>query len=524
MEKQNIIEALCVPSAVTVYADRALVTRRIKLSLPQGKSFVRFTELPGCVDRSSIQVRGLGGFTLHDVRVEEQQLSQEFSPQIRAILDRKSACMDRLTLAQDALRLADAERQFLSDMAKGISAGRREQTVPDAAAWGSLADFYRERNATLDASTREEKKREEQAKAELDALERELSGMNMDNSKTMLQALLVLEAQAAGDVEIELSYLVYGPSWRPDYVLRAEPANGRVQLLYRAYVMQNSGEAWNDVELSLSTASPSAGGQAPELSPWYVDVMAPPPPLPMAKSMVYAGSRSSDMVEMAMSPEEPMYLAEAMVSEQTTSALFSVADPVSIGDDNQERNVTIMVRSMNAVFSWEAAPKLSPFVYYRAQIQNDSGVPLLPGTSHIYVDGSFVADGNLPEVQPGGLFHAGLGADPGVSAKRVFIKSRDESAGLGAKRSRTTWEYKLELKNSTRHDVALRMTDQLPVPLNEQITVKLLSPAYSKDTDSLKKLQSDILEWNLLLAPGESKSIGLSYSVEYPKGIRISGL
>ena len=51
----------------------------------------------------------------------------------------------------------------------------------------------------------------------------------------------------------------------------------------------------------------------------------------------------------------------------------------------------------------------------------------LPGTSHVYVDGGYVADAATGAVPPGGNFRADLGMD--------------ESTGVVAKKSKSTWQY-----------------------------------------------------------------------------------
>lgn len=522
--QRGIIEANAEPSRVTVYADRALVARRFSMEAPEGALTLRFGDLPADTDPSSVQVRGEGGFILRDVRVASCQRTKDLSAERNRLMDERSGYEDTLAELTDKLRLASDERQFLSDMAKGLCASKREQNPIDPATWAALTDFYRERLAALDASSRMDRKRESSVKAELERVDRELSVLGATGAPRTLQAVLAIEAQSPGPISVELSYLVYGPTWRPDYVLRAEPAELRVKTLYRAFVSQSTGEAWNGVELSLSTASPVAGGQAPELEPWYLNLAPPPLPMTAAKSMAFGASRSEGAVEMMAASPAPMYHEEAQASTNATSVLFTVPGRTSVGSDNQERSCTIAALDLPATFSWEACPKLSEAVYFSAELSNDTDMPLLPGSTHVYVDGSFVADGALPLVAPRSSFRTGMGADGGVLAKKVFVRSNDESSGLGARKNRTVWEYRLELKNATNHALGLRLRDQLPVSLNEQIAVKLLAPAYAKDTESLRKLTGDILEWNLKLAAGESMTIPFSYWVEYPKGVEVSGL
>ena len=48
-----------------------------------------------------------------------------------------------------------------------------------------------------------------------------------------------------------------------------------VELSYFGIVRNGTGEDWNDVSLTLSTARPNIGGAAPELRPWIADVLSP---------------------------------------------------------------------------------------------------------------------------------------------------------------------------------------------------------------------------------------------------------
>src|SRR6185436_18585776 len=52
--------------------------------------------------------------------------------------------------------------------------------------------------------------------------------------------------------------------------------NKPVQLYYKANVYQNSGVKWDSVNLTLSTANPQEGIQAPMLTPWYLSRYLPP--------------------------------------------------------------------------------------------------------------------------------------------------------------------------------------------------------------------------------------------------------
>lgn len=78
-------------------------------------------------------------------------------------------------------------------------------------------------------------------------------------------------AAAAGDFELEVSYVVNRASWTPLYDLRTSSNGDRLNLSYLAEVNQTTGEDWLGVALTLSTAKPGLGTLPPKLDPWYID-------------------------------------------------------------------------------------------------------------------------------------------------------------------------------------------------------------------------------------------------------------
>ena len=81
---------------------------------------------------------------------------------------------------------------------------------------------------------------------------------------------------AAGELELELSYVVTGAGWQPLYDVRSSDKD--VEVTYLAQVAQNTGEDWPAVSLTLSTARPSLALVLPELDPWYLRPRQPLPP------------------------------------------------------------------------------------------------------------------------------------------------------------------------------------------------------------------------------------------------------
>lgn len=517
---------------VTVYSDRALVTRRADVNLAKGESTLLFTDLPSATDPASVQVSGLGAFTLKDVRVATRQRARDVSAALIQLENEKRGLEEKLATVNDRVREAEAERGFLAEMAKRLTsnAGDSETLPLDTAAWAKMLDFHRSRNAAVNETVRESRKQAQALQAEIDRVNREIRSLGSGARLSVTEAQLVLEAPAAVKARIEVSYLVSGPSWRPDYMLRADSEAAKLSVQYRALVRQSTGEDWEGAALSLSTARPQAGGSLPVLSPWYLDVYRPAPTLrsEAAKSAPAPGVRGSAVpmeAEAAFDEAAPeMRRQESEASVGATVVTFAVPGATSVASDNKDRTVTVAVLDLPVSFAYAAVPKLSPYAYFRCEVKNASDFPFLAGPTHVYVDGSYVADAAMEAVPSGGTFKADLGIDEGVRVERKLLRKFDETSGTFTKKAKTTWEYEIRVRNDKRKDITLTVSDQLPLSLNEQIVVKALSPAYSKDTEALRKTEFETFEWTLRLAPGKEATLPLSFSVEYPRGVPIIGV
>lgn len=112
---------------------------------------------------------------------------------------------------------------------------------------------------------------------QLEALQRELNAAELEDRQTSDDQRhgagrptreFLLRARcgsATGPLEIEFSYRVPHVRWWPSYTLRLDPDEARAQLSVDGLVVQHSGEQWEEVALSLSTAEPTLDARLPEL-------------------------------------------------------------------------------------------------------------------------------------------------------------------------------------------------------------------------------------------------------------------
>ena len=532
---------------VTVYADRAEVVRTFKGRLEAGEQTLVFDRLPGATRLDQLRVEGRGAFTLVDIRPETIQTKEVANAQVRALQDALKA----QDLRQQALNQTEARLTFqksaLDKMLARLTTAGKESANPemDPLKWAAFLDFQDKQLAEVDRQLLALQADREAVRAEVDRLNRELGALRGNERRSRLLAKVNLDVRQAGEVEVNLSYLVRGPSWSPSYDMRADTKAKTLEVTYRAEVRQATGEDWQGVSLRLSTAQPGLAGREPKMDPWF---------LTKAEAVAFAGTvsgglvvngRAENRIQMfnevklmgnsmttsGVAGSDPLKRMEAMderrasVQAGGTAATFVIDRKSDILADNKPAQVTVMRESFPAYFRHTCVPKLSPFVYLKTKAVNKTGFTFLPGPTAVFLDGAFVAQANLDLVPSGQDFWTYLGVDQGVSVERKVLARREETTGVfGKKTLRTVFDQVFKLKNGKATDIELVLWDQVPASNHEDIKVVFEEPRYEKDTDDLKLNESKFLEWRLPLKAGAKQDLPFRFAVERPEDIQVVGL
>ena len=161
--------------------------------------------------------------------------------------------------------------------------------------------------------------------------------------------------------------VVRGASWSSLYDVRADltskstGSGPTIALQYRANITQRTGEDWDAVVLTLSTASPLLGSDIPVLQPWKIGQFKPaPPPRPMMM-MASMAAPAPPMMKMRKSARagshfdsseqsrgsESLYVGDAgpqvAVSEGAIASTFEIDGFSTIPSDNSSHKVSIAV-------------------------------------------------------------------------------------------------------------------------------------------------------------------------------------
>lgn len=530
-------------SAVTVYADRAEVTRQAKVRLQPGTHVLTFDNLPAATDLRSVRASGTGAFTLVDIRGETVQTAEVANDKLRTLNDRLATLERQRSELDRAVQRLAARKDALDKILGRLTSTGKDSPNPelDPAKWASFVDYHTSQLAKLDDEALALADKQRDNTRDADQVRREIAELRGSGRRARNVAHVTLEAKAATEAVVDLAYVVIGPSWEPSYDIRADVKAKTLEVAYLATVRQSTGEDWKGVALRLSTAQPSVAGREPQLDPWFLRKREPVTHLTggvIAENGIMSAGRSKALAPQmynrmdndvqtfaAASPPARAEQARAKVVAGGVAAIFTVERACDILADNKPARVPLSRDTFPAAFRHTCVPKLSPHVYLKAKAVNTTDLPYLPGPSAIFVDGSFVANADMDLVPAGQEFWSYLGADASVKVERRILADRTEVSGVfGKKTVGTLRDYVFKVTNGKQAPVELVIWDQIPASNHEDIKVTLDEPRLSKDNPDLKMDDQRRLEWRLDLKAGEKRDVPFRFTVERPEDVVIEGL
>jgi uncharacterized protein (TIGR02231 family) len=515
---------------VTVYTDRALITRQGNIQLNGTETQLVIEKLPITMDPESIRVSGRGqaAVKILGVNSERRRFTQPVNDKIAEV----TAQIEALTVEQQQIQTQMATAQMQSDFVLGLqqkteetfSNGLAKQKVSLVETLGFI-DTIGQKFTEYSTAIANHRQQLQELEKQLQVYRSRLKSFSNPQATESYQIVVDIESDAAGQFQLEVSYVVARASWQPLYDLRIDTTSRQLQLTYLAEINQRTGEDWMNVALTLSTAQPGLGTLPPQLNPWYVDW-----PQPVAgqeslrrRSPAPASAGLMQMAEDAYcSVEEEEIAAENVVAttnRQGGVVTFQLAGGGNIPNDGSPHKATIFRQEFPYQLNHMAMPGLVSFTYLRAQVQNPSdGATLLPGIANIFRDEIFVGKTNLENIAPGQDFLLNLGIDESIRIYRQLVERQVEKKFLGSNR-RIVYAYRMRLHNLQSQAVKLQLADRIPHSRSEKIKIKLLKTNPATSLGELGRL-----DWELDLAAQQQLEVYYQFSIEHPEDGSVLGL
>ncbi|MEG4026639.1 mucoidy inhibitor MuiA family protein [Microcoleus sp. S13C4] len=526
-------------SEVTVYTDRALVTRRGTVSLTGNERELAIASVPGTLETESVRATGAGtvAVRLLGVRTETVFSSEpvgdrtaELTQQIQELQTQRRGINDKITARKIQLKFVEG----LSEKSVGFFSSSIAKQQVGLNETGELLNFLGTNYLKYVSAIAQHEKQQRELDKQIEALLLQLRQVHTPHSQQSFNIIVAIEASSSGNFELEVSYVVMGARWTPLYDLRTNTTTNQINLNYLAEVNQNTGEDWTGVGLTLSTAKPGMGTLPPKLEPWFIDTIYPrstqtrelmmprsrqaaEPEIPLDYTNLefYESAAPADATPQLIAAQT----ATTQVSKEGGTVSFQVGGNTKIPSDGTPHKVTIFSENYPFKPEYITVPRLVSFAYLQAVVVNPlTGATLLPGKANIFRDNTFVGSVQLENVSPGQEYKLNLGIDEGLKIERELVERQVDKKLIGQQR-RTSYAYRLNVTNLHQVQVHLTLKEQLPVSRNEQIKVRstLTNP-------KIVAGEMGVLEWIMSLPPQAKQELYYQFVVEHPPDLTVTGL
>jgi uncharacterized protein (TIGR02231 family) len=509
---------------VTIFLNGAELTSSTRVNLSAGENTILFTNIAGNVNQPSLTVGADNNVVIQSSTFQNNFLvaetlsprGRELKDSIEAIENGRASTNNLLTVTNEQIAILSQNKQ-VSGANNGLSV--TELTKMLDLVKTRLAGLLGEKDK-LNATLRKTDER-------LALLRLQLDEEKKRDFQPGGQLLVKFYSPKATTSNINISYVVPNAGWTPTYDLRVDNLKDPVKLFYKANVYQNSGVKWDDVKITLSTGNPSEGAQAPVLNPWYLAFNQAAP----YAAEGYLNSKPSSLNLGGARDEANAYyvdgiksksLAQSSISNYVqvdnngVSTSFDIDLPYTIPTDGQTHLVAIKDYELPASYRYFAVPKIDRDAFLQAQITNWEDLNLIPATTNIFYEGSYVGQGYIDMRNVKDTMNISLGRDKKIIIRRERDKELRSVKTIGMN-VKETFVYTVSVRNTRKEPVSITLMEQLPISNDKDITIEdtdIDGGSYEETTGAVK--------WMIQLKPNETLKKKIGFTVKYPKGKNIN--
>ncbi|MEM8900212.1 MAG: DUF4139 domain-containing protein [Bacteroidota bacterium] len=507
---------------VKVYLSGAQVSRTGETYLNAGEHTLILSGFSPFMDAASLKVSAKGQFTVLSITHSLNYLKPNAQSARQLMLQVK---LDSLTEVEASL---NGDLEIIREKKKVLDTNRKigsEEGVSITQLKEALA-FYESELAGM-------KKKELKIRNELKELEKQKKkyqnqlNTNKVEEKATSEIEILVKADKRTKASFGISYLVANAGWKPKYDVKVLDLSKAATLTYKASFFQNTQEDWDKVALSFSSIDPKEGALKPEINPWYLSFA-----YDKTYSNRYQKQEAITLDEvvvvkkrasgLAIDREEASYEDEASTilpsstTQKATSVEFEVSLPYTLKSEGGMKTVDLEEYEIPASYQYYAVPKLNQAAFLIAQITDWESYNLLDGEINLFFEDTYVGKSMLNTEMLTDTMEVSLGKDKQISISREKIKQFSKTKVLGSNKTDKKG-FEISLKNNKQVAVTLKLQDQIPISANSSIEVKVLDTGKGNFNEA-----TGIIDWEIMLKPGESKKLSFSYEVKYPKGRRVA--
>jgi hypothetical protein len=270
-------------SRASIFRDRALVTRTAEQNLAQGNFTLVFSNLTTDLQDASVQMSaaGPGEIKIVEVKVERRFTSEIQNKKMKTLQKQLYKLEQKRQQILDNVAVLESKKAFIESL-KAESAALANTTMltdkSPISKWTEILNFVELNLSLIYKEFRQESINKDGLEQQITAIQNTMNITRRFDSRDYKEIIVKVQISHNGKYILEPSYIVQQAGWYPTYDARMFTDSKSMQLSYFGMIHQSTGEDWEDVNLTLSTANPISSGNLPNLQRWFVDMKPIPGP------------------------------------------------------------------------------------------------------------------------------------------------------------------------------------------------------------------------------------------------------
>lgn len=514
------VRAALPATRVLLTEDRGQVTREGAVAWPGGAGLLAVPDLSPLIVDASVSVRATQQGV--EVPVGRVAVARRWVP-LQRPGDRTAEALAREAReAEDQLAVVQGGKKRLEQEVAGVQrelsllratlVRNASRGAADPQRWSEAIALSRGRRLALVARARDLRAQEVEARRALSDLNTMLNTLQRSPVRLVTALEIAVEAPP-GEIALELRYTLPSAVWRPTYEARLTTGpQPTVDWQIQAMVWQRTGEDWSQVQVTLSTARPSAGAALP---PLWEDRLSMRPRTPEERRTVAADFRDQVVESTSVANGEAPDALPGVDDGGETRTLVS-AQPVDLPSDGRPHRVQVASYAAPARVRWVCMPERVEAVFREVTLEHRGRDPLLAGPVVLVVDGTTQGTGEVPFVAAGEAFSISFGSNDDVVVR--YKRSRKlEKRALGA--DLTWFVAECVLYHTGGAPVDVEVVQRMPV--SELEKVKILPSVEHTRAGAEGPDSSGHVRWKVRLKPGTRERVGLGFRLDLASGVQL---
>ncbi len=505
---------------VTLLEDRAQVRRAGRVSLEPGRNRLLVRDVAPVLQDVSLRGevvaepdQGRGPFRLTDVRVRRaMRVRTSEKPGLAGELEGQIEAVERRFEEVGEDREHSAQRYDV--VVEMLEKGARE--IPQDAAWGLVNhQVWHDTFETLCKRARQLLQHNVEGYLDqldlMDELERLTAARYaLDRWDTEFVAWIEadIEAEAAGEAEVRIEYVVPNALWRPFHAATLLD-DGRLRFRSAAAVWQNTGEDWKEAQLFFSTARSSLGTEPPRLNDDLLQAQRKDERIVVEQRQVAIQSTGPGREKSGPRARPSGALDLPGVDDGGDVQNLRARGPSTIPSDGRLNVIPVFEFEAEAERTLISVPELEQKVFLKATASNRGPHPILAGPVELIREGGVTGWTKCLFVSPGERFELSFGHDDGM---RVYRTSKTEAETDPVDQwTRRSNRITLYLSNLEGRDKDLEVVERIPRSEIEHVKVRLLEDECEPELPELD--DQGFCRWNLTIPANDRTALKLVWEL-----------